>query len=196
VASHTHDIPHVVAVGRRTQSKELLATASAIDSMNAKGVRIRLIVVGPGSDSDLDRELSAYDRSVEVVGEVPEGLKWQLIKGSIASVSMSASESFGIGITEAWAMSRPAIARRLGSTASVVDDGVDGFLIDEGRDLVDKLEKLLADPSEADRMGAAGNRKLGRPGDSSASTVLAAISAALDRRYNHPVNGGASFDGS
>jgi glycosyltransferase involved in cell wall biosynthesis len=191
VTSHPHDIPYVVAVGRRTRSKELLTTASAIDSMNEKKQRLRLIVVGPGTDSGLDIELGTYGGSVEVVGEVTEGLKWQLIKGSIASVSMSASESFGFGITEAWSMSRPAIARRLGSTESVVDDGVDGFLVDNEQELIEKLEGLIGDPSEADRMGATGNRKLRSPRDSSASTILSAISAALDRRYNHPINGGA-----
>ena len=196
VKSYELDTPYVLAVGRRTRSKNLLMSARAIHNMNFRESRVRLIIAGPGSDPDLDRELQAFDRFVDLVGVVTEEEKWSLIKGSVASVSMSASESFGIGIAEAWAMRRPAIARRVGPIESIVDDGVDGFLVDDEEDLTDKLATLLADPAGADRMGAAGNRKIREPRDSSASTVVSAISAVLDCSYNRPGNGGTSFDGS
>jgi glycosyltransferase involved in cell wall biosynthesis len=196
VTSYEHDIPYVVAIGRRTRSKELLMSARSVDNMNTDGRRVHLIVAGPGSDPDLDGELRHFGHSVELLGEVTEETKWSLIKGSVASVSMSASESFGIGITEAWAMRRPVIARRVGAIESVMDDGVGGFLVDGEQDLTNRLEILLTDPDRADRMGRDGNQRIRAPKDASASTVLSGISAALDRRYNHPVNGGTPFDGS
>jgi glycosyltransferase involved in cell wall biosynthesis len=196
VVPHELEMPFVVAIGRRTDSKNLLATARVVRDLNTGGTRVRLIIAGPGSDPELDRELQRSKPDVDVIGEVSEEEKWSLIKGCAAYVSMSTAESFGIGITEAWAMRRPAISRRVASISSIVDDGIDGFLVDDEDELEVRLRTLLADPDRASRMGAAGRLKVQYSRRSIASTVLTAITDALRDGYNLPVNGGTPFDGS
>lgn len=175
------DTPYVVSIGRRTVSKELLTTAGAVDKLNTDGIPIRFVIAGPGDDPDLDRELQSFGSFIEIIGTVPEHDKWGLIKGAVASVSMSVAESFGIGTAESWAMRRPAIARRVPSILSVVDDGVDGLLVDTEHDLVAAIKTLLTDPDMASRMGAAGESKVHSSGESAAATVLSAVMSARDR---------------
>jgi len=175
------ETPYVVSIGRRTLSKELLTTASAVEKLNSDGIPIRFVIVGPGGDPDLDRELQSFGSFIEIIGTVPEIEKWGLIKSAVASVSMSAAESFGIGIAESWAMRRPAIARRVPSVSSVVDDGSDGLLVDTEHDLVAAIKTLLSGPDEASRMGTAGEPKVLRTSKSTTAAVLAAINSARER---------------
>ncbi len=42
----------------------------------------------------------------------------------------SVGEAFGIVYLEAWAYRKPVIAAAIESAASLIDDGVDGFLVD------------------------------------------------------------------
>jgi len=184
VRARVVEIPYVVSIGRRTASKELTTTARAVQQVNAAGIPLRLIVAGPGDDADLDRELRSFGSSVEIIGAVSERDKWELIKGCVATVSMSAAESFGIGITEAWAMGRPAIARHVPAVASFVADGVDGLLVESEQELVSAITTLLTHGDRATRMGAAGRPKVRRTAESTASTVISAIDsvpAALSR---------------
>ncbi len=176
------DTPYVVTIGRRTLSKEPLTTAHAVSQLNSDGIPVRFVIAGPGFDTDLDRELRSFGPSIEMRGAVSEDEKWRLIKGAVASVSMSAAESYGIGIAEAWAMRRPPVARRVASIASVVDDGVDGLLVDSEQGLVAAIAELLAHPDEASRMGAAGELKVRHTSESTASTVVSAIMSAKEGR--------------
>ncbi len=175
VQAKVFETPYVVSIGRRTASKELVTTARAVQQVNAAGTPLRLIVAGPGDDPHLDGELRSFGPSVEIIGAVSESEKWELIKGAVASVSMSAAESFGIGITEAWAMGRPAIARHVPAVASVVADGVDGILVESEQELVSAIAGLVADPHEASRMGTAGAPKATRTAESTATTLVSAI---------------------
>jgi glycosyltransferase involved in cell wall biosynthesis len=73
----------------------------------------------------------------------------------------SGFESFGIAFVEAWAAGKPVVGCRRGSVPSLVSDGADGLLVpwqDAGA-LADALIALVAAPSRAAEMGAAGRRK-------------------------------------
>ncbi|GMQ94583.1 MAG: hypothetical protein BMS9Abin12_2081 [Acidimicrobiia bacterium] len=176
------DTPYVVTIGRRTVSKQLLTTAHAVSQLNSNGIPIRFVIAGPGVDTNLDRELRSFGPAIEMRGTISEDEKWRLIKGAVASVSMSAVESYGIGIAETWAMRRPPIARRVPSIASFVDDGFNGLLVDTEKDLAMAITELLAHPDEASRMGAAGEVNVRHAGESTASTVVSAIASAKERR--------------
>ena len=71
----------------------------------------------------------------------------------------SAAEGLPNVVLEAMAMRRPVIATDVGGTGEVVEDGVNGFLlpapIPAGL-LCEKLELLLANPQEQEKMGRAG----------------------------------------
>jgi glycosyltransferase involved in cell wall biosynthesis len=73
----------------------------------------------------------------------------------------STAESFGIAYLEAWMCRKPVVASRIGSTRCVVDDGVDGVLVDpnDSGDIAAAILQLLTDPQLARRMGRAGYEK-------------------------------------
>jgi glycosyltransferase involved in cell wall biosynthesis len=73
----------------------------------------------------------------------------------------SGFESFGIAFVEAWAAGKPVVGCRRGAIPSLVSDGVDGLLVtwQDAADLAGAVVTLLADPTRAAAMGAAGRGK-------------------------------------
>jgi glycosyltransferase involved in cell wall biosynthesis len=56
----------------------------------------------------------------------------------------------------------PAVLSPVGMNASVIEDGVDGFLADDPEEWREKLEKLITDPDLRERMGRAAREKVMR----------------------------------
>jgi trehalose synthase len=73
-------------------------------------------------------------------------------------VQKSLREGFGLTVTEAMWKGRPVLASAVGGLLDQVEDGVTGLLVRDPADLVefgDRLERLLADPALAARLGEA-----------------------------------------
>ncbi len=82
-----------------------------------------------------------------------------------ASVVLQKSlrEGFGLTVTEAMWKGKPVVAGRVGGILLQIDDGVDGFLVDDFRECADCVKELLADPARRERVGENAHRKvLGR----------------------------------
>jgi starch synthase len=77
-------------------------------------------------------------------------------------------EPFGLVNVEAMACETAVVASRLGGIPEIVADGETGLLVDYderdpvgfARRLAEAMERLLADPALAARMGAAGRRRV------------------------------------
>lgn len=81
----------------------------------------------------------------------------------IPSLSMlPGPESFCRIIIEAWSYQRPVIAFATGGPLHLIEDGVDGFLVEERHigQLAGRISGLLGDPERARRMGRAGWEKV------------------------------------
>ncbi len=170
--------PYFVALGRQTRSKNLIDIAQAVRDLNDSGHHARLLVTGPEGDEDVDRDLRDFGDTVEVVGEVSEAEKWSYIRGSIAVVSMSLHESFGIALLESMTMARPVVARKSPVTEELVQDGVTGYLVDGHTELVTGLTRLIQEPVQAEAMGSSGRRVAQQfSWVRSASAVISALSA-------------------
>jgi glycosyltransferase involved in cell wall biosynthesis len=70
----------------------------------------------------------------------------------------SIGESFGIAYLEAWMCGKPVIGANVGSTPSVIRNGVDGLLVNpqDPRHIGEAIVRLLKDPPECARLGQAG----------------------------------------
>ena len=73
----------------------------------------------------------------------------------------SVEEGFGIAYLEGWMCGKPVIGARIPSTQCVIDDGVDGLLVEpfDAEELSRGILTLLGDASLRARMGAAGRAK-------------------------------------
>lgn len=76
----------------------------------------------------------------------------------------SAHESFGIVFIEAWAARKPVVGVNIGAVPSVIDEQIDGLLIQHRSvaDLTQAILTLLAQPDKRRQMGEAGYYKVTR----------------------------------
>jgi trehalose synthase len=78
-------------------------------------------------------------------------------------VQKSIAEGFGLTVAEAMWKQRPVVASRVGGIADQVEDGETGLLIDDPHDLAacaGAIERLLADPRLAEKMGEAAKQRV------------------------------------
>ena len=74
---------------------------------------------------------------------------------ALCTISASVIESFGMTLIEAMAHKTPVIATASGGPVEIIEDGVDGFLINRGDadTLAARMEQLLSDPELARTLG-------------------------------------------
>lgn len=78
-------------------------------------------------------------------------------------VQKSLHEGFGLTVAEAMWKSRPVVASAVGGIVDQIDDGVQGFLLRDPTDraaFAGAVDRLLADPELATRMGQAGHARV------------------------------------
>jgi L-malate glycosyltransferase len=134
----------------------------AVDLLGSKYQQLRLLVVGDGPDakelrSQVDRSPFS-DRTVFVGEQIPADPYYAIM--DVFSL-VSSREAFGLVAAEAMHARLPVVATAVGGLASVVSDGVTGFLVpprDPGA-LAAALEPLLRDHQLRARMGTAGRSR-------------------------------------
>lgn len=122
-----------------------------------------LVVIGyttpePGGAID-------FPPSVTVLQNWPnDAIQWAWRRSLMCLVPSIWPEPFGIVALEAMAAGRPVVASRIGGLADLVADGETGLLVPPGDPdaLRAAIERLLANPTLRDAMGAAGMRRLGK----------------------------------
>ncbi|HVB76458.1 MAG TPA: glycosyltransferase [Candidatus Nitrosotalea sp.] len=127
----------------------------------------RLVILGEDSDPGIPSERArlagivgdlGLTGRVEFVGPVPQRELGLWYSASEACLLPSYTESFGLVGLEAQACGTPVIASNLAGFASVVRDGVTGFLVD-GPDpamYAERMGRILADPDLSLTMGRRG----------------------------------------
>lgn len=122
---------------------------------------------GPYRDtlSKLAVEMGVQDRVV-FTGNVTEEDKYAYYAACNLFVMVSRQhgetvEGFGLSFLEAWHASRAVLGGRHGGVVEVVDDGVDGALVDPGDvdGVAEVIVQLLQDPKRLEEMGLRGKEK-------------------------------------
>ncbi|MGO8863361.1 MAG: glycosyltransferase family 4 protein [Acidimicrobiales bacterium] len=127
----------------------------------------RLKVAGDG-DLRADYEKRAADLGVsdrvEFLGVVSGEAKDQLIGASSALIAYptTSNDAFPTVLLEAWAARVPVVAADIGALGTLVQDGVDGFLVppSEPGALAQTLTGLMKDPATMLRCGESGRNKM------------------------------------
>lgn len=157
----------IVCVANLHPRKRLADLIVALASVRCSAPDAELRLVGGGDPAERARleriaahagvadAVSFAGQTGDVVGEVAQS--------RIAALP-SSCEGVPTALLEAMAAGRPVVSTRVGHVDSIIEDGVEGFLVGVGEvtTLAARLTRLLLRPDLAGRMGAAGRRRADR----------------------------------
>lgn len=160
------DAPVLLTFARLTPRKGQDVVIRALPGILERHPAVRYVVAGGGDDEPRLRALAAQAgvaRAVTFAGRVDEADKLALLDLSEVYVLPSREEAqrvegLGIALLEAAARARPLVAGRHGGVPEVVEDGVNGVLVDphDPGAVADAVGRLLGDPAAAAAMGSRG----------------------------------------
>ncbi len=160
-----HPRPYILGIGRVVPQKgfDLLIDAYARLVYRLPGAP-DLIIAGDGPERErleVQAEALGLSERVHLIGRADRTQAVRLFQGCEGFVLPSRQEPQGIVSLEAMACAKPIVAARVGGVPEIVLDGETGLLFPGGDAvaLADTLEKMLADPAHAARMGRAGRAR-------------------------------------
>ncbi len=169
-------------LGKMGPAKGTYDLLDALPPLGAGHPQMRLLLGGDGEQAQVRARADALGlgEKVALLGWVQSEAKAQLLGGSGVYVLPSYFEGLPMSILEAMAAGMPIISTPVGGIPEAVSDGVEGFLVPPGdvAALGERIARLLADPALAQRMGAAGRRRV----ESTFSSE--AVLPQLERIYN------------
>ncbi|MGH8202863.1 MAG: glycosyltransferase [Steroidobacteraceae bacterium] len=129
----------------------------------------RVYIVGDASDGDpryFDEcralaQSSPFAGQIEFTGLVTDVAVYYRKCTVVVHASIE-PEPFGMVVIEAMAEARPVVASMLGAPPEIIQDGVEGYLVDptDPGAMASRISKLLRDPTLATDMGVRGHRKV------------------------------------
>lgn len=161
----------VLTVGRvhpRKGQRKVLAALRALPERTRAGVRYHLVgpAVHPGYARRLRRDIRAADFPVVWSGPLGAAELEEAYRAAdlfvLASQPYGRSlEGFGLVYLEAGRYGLPVLGTRNGGVAEAIAEGETGLLVPLGdpRALAGAIERLLRDPEERTRLGAAGRAR-------------------------------------
>ena len=152
--------PMVLFLGQHFRYKGFQALLDAAPAVWRRAPETTFVFAGPavGRSEDAFR---GVDTRVRRLGAVDLQTKTDALAACDVLCVPSTQESFGGVFTEAWTFGHPAVGGDTPAVREVIDDGIDGFVVDQCPDRVaDRLAWLIEHPAEARRMGEAGRRKV------------------------------------
>lgn len=174
-----------VYTGKLNRGKGLELLLRAWQRLAARHRHLHLVLVGSGAgqflscEEELRRFVRDHDLAASVTFTGAVGNVEDYLKAADLFVLPSDSESLGIALIEAMACGLPAIATRVGGIPDVVEDGIDGRLIEAGDEagLAAAIEHLLADPAARAALARAARAK------AEAGFSIATVAAAHERLF-------------
>jgi glycosyltransferase involved in cell wall biosynthesis len=160
-----------VVVAFLGQIREIKGVADFIAMAHAIAEpRARFLIAGecrdpkkfPGSYSAQDlMNMAAGDTRIRYIGYVKE-VENVYHTADIVVVPSRWEEPLGLINLEAGACRKPVVATRVGGIPEVIDDGVNGYLVDPGDigTLANRVETLIDDPALRARLGEAGHARV------------------------------------
>ncbi|MEO8829614.1 glycosyltransferase family 1 protein, partial [Lapillicoccus sp.] len=122
---------------------------------------VLVLAGGRGWDEGIDPALAAVPEGLTVIrpGFVPDLLVPALLGSAEVVAYPALGEGFGLPVLEAMACGAPVLTTRRLSLPEVGGDAVAYAVTPDASDIADALARLLADPAERARLGAAGLKR-------------------------------------
>jgi len=127
--------PIVVSVGRIERTKGAGDAFAAFRRLRESGVQAKYAIVGDGSyRATLEQLVESFDWKDDVIftGALPREQVAKVLGAADVFMSGSWQEGFSVALLEALACGLPAVATDVGGVREVVDDGVNGYVVQSG----------------------------------------------------------------
>jgi glycosyltransferase involved in cell wall biosynthesis len=153
----------VLCVGRLVPEKGQSLLVEAVADLRARGVDVRLTLVGDGpSRPSIEAQVARLGLRdhVHLTGAVGQDEIVERYAGADVFCLPSFAEGVPVVLMEAMATELPVVTTRITGVPELVDDGQNGVLVRPGRAdaLADALAGLAKDPDRRRHLGAAGRR--------------------------------------
>lgn len=154
----------VLFAGTKSSAKGTIYLIEAMKKLWDKSHEFDLILIGQPT-KDYKEYLEKQDKRhlvhIHDLGLVSDKEKWDAFLSCDIFALPSKSESFGISYLEAWLNKKPVIGCDIDAIKDVIDDGINGILVEFGNtdELFLTFEKLK-DSKLRDRLGESGFKKL------------------------------------
>lgn len=147
---------YVLSVSNRMAHKNIDLLLQAFAELSARHRDLHLVLVGayPASETERLRELGIADRTIRL--RVSDAVLPWIYRRATALMYTTLWEGFGLPVVEAMASGCPAVIADVGALTEVGGEAVLVFDRDDRARLVDHVERILTDSSEADRLRGAG----------------------------------------
>ncbi|HET9373022.1 MAG TPA: glycosyltransferase family 4 protein [Vicinamibacterales bacterium] len=156
----------VLVVARMSASERYKGHDELLDAWPAVRSRVpdaRLVFVGDGDDVPRlkAKAQSLVPGAVTFGGFVGDADLARWYQGAAVLAMPSRGEGFGLAYLEAMRHGVPCLGSRHDAAREVIDDGVTGYLVDQGNstEIADCLVALLTDDARRRAMGEAGRRR-------------------------------------
>ena len=152
-------------VGRLTPVKGLSYLLQSVSILLRQRANVRLLIVGDGViRKDLETQARDLGISENVVFLGHREDTFELMQAMDIFVLPSLSEGIPMALLEAMAASRAVVASRVGGIPEIVEDGVEGILVEpmDVNRLVESCVRLIESPETAMRMGEQARKRVER----------------------------------
>lgn len=154
---------HVGRLGRDKGTDVLIRAAAC--ARTQCGSDLRLLLIGRDIEPEYLRQVTStcgMQEAIVCLGEVDDATLHSAYAAADFFALPSRYESFGLVFAEAMGHGLPVIGARTGGVPEVIDDGINGFVLDTPvteAALADRLVRLAMDPPLRQRMGTKGRDK-------------------------------------
>jgi phosphatidylinositol alpha-1,6-mannosyltransferase len=163
-------LPTVGCVSRFVPRKGQDRVLSAAAELRRRGTPVRVLLVGKGR---LERSLRRLAARLGVEAEFAVDVPWSELPGHYASMDVFCMpcrsrwggleiEGLGLVFLEAAACGVPVLAGDSGGSPETVVPGRTGYVVHSVHDIVEGVERILADPRRAAEMGRLGRERVER----------------------------------
>lgn len=156
----------ILFVGRLHPVKGVQYLIEAMAIVHREMPDVKLIIVGNGPErSKLEKlvELLDLHECIQFTGEVPQEKIPQIMYEGDIFMLPSLSEGFAIVNIEAMAAGLPIVATNVGGIPEIVEDGVNGYLVNPKKpdEIADRVLKLFQNEKIRERMSTENREKAG-----------------------------------
>lgn len=161
---NTSDVIRICFLSRFIEEKGIFELLEAIHDLLSEGCNIELALAGNGSIEDKLRnwiEQNNINDKVTFAGYLRSKEKAQFLLDADIFVLPSYTEGCPVSLLEAMAAGLPIVASRVGGIPSIIEDGINGFLVSpkDSNDLKNKLFTLIQNRALMKKIGST-NKKI------------------------------------